>query len=785
MKSILVIFITILLVLAGRVLAQDSATVTLRGTVLDANGYPVEFATVSLADTVCKAGAITDAKGAFTMRIPQGQQTIHVQCLGYEELDIPTEITGDTSLPQVFLKPSSKAIDAVVVNAKRPLVTRTVDRVILDARSLAKLGGTAIDLLRHTPGLRVSLDGGVEMVGKGQLIVLVNGRKLQMNGAELAAYLRNLQASEVETIEVMETPPAKYSAEGNAGVINIVERKHLSDYLGGSVQDQHYVDYVQMNEPYLTLKAKLGKLLLYSKVSGGLGWREYHTETTRRFAGQEWATSQKKQVDNRYLDTKVGADYDITETLSVGAYYAFLKFIPNEEIDDASIFTTPGGTGKYSGHNSASYDVVRHNANLHLTKAFAGGRALSLEADYLLYTLQHRGLYSAQGASGYRFDNSLNRKIPTYSARVDFESPVGERVKLEAGASYVYTQTQDSADYRSRPALPDQRDRFRYTEGVAALYADATVFLHSKLALKLGLRDEFTTTHGVQSGDRRDEFNRSYNNLFPTVYLRYAPADRHVFALSSSTRIGRPSFVSVNPFSYYNDAYSVWVGNPQLRPSLSYNTSLTYTYSNNLTTSFSYRYVGNSIVRFGITDPATSVTTSIWRNAATTQAFILQASYTWNPAFWFEGQLSPVVYYLSSQGKRPELRSYVGGWSYFVGGTATFYFMRSQLLAAEVEASESGAERYANTEGTRRFTLNAELVCRLFNRRLRLSAGVTNLTAADRISTEIARNGNTITTTLRQPRTFNFAVTYHFGGAVRRAGMYNSMNSETVNRLSN
>lgn len=118
-------------------------------------------------------------------------------------------------------------------------------------------------------------------------------------------------------------------------------------------------------------------------------------------------------------------------------------------------------------------------------------------------------------------------------------------------------------------------------------------------------------------------------------------------------------------------------------------------------------------------------------------------------------------------------------------GAATFYFMRSQILAAEVEATESGAERYANTEGTRRFTLAAELVCRLFNRRLRLSAGVMNLTAADRISTEISRNGNTITTTSRQPRTFQFAITYHFGGAVRRAGMYNSMNSETVNRLSN
>ena len=226
MKNILVISLSILLVLTGRVLAQDSATVTLRGTVLDANGYPVEFATVSLADTVCKAGAITDAKGAFTMRIPRGRQTIHVQCLGYE--DIPAEITGDTSMPQVFLKPSSREIDAVVVNAKRPLVTRTVDRVILDARSLAKLGGTAIDLLRHTPGLRVSLDGGVEMVGKGQLIVLVNGREQHMEGAELANYLRNLRAADVATIEVMTTPPAKYAAEGDAGIINIVERKRLT-----------------------------------------------------------------------------------------------------------------------------------------------------------------------------------------------------------------------------------------------------------------------------------------------------------------------------------------------------------------------------------------------------------------------------------------------------------------------------------------------------------------------------------------------------------------------------
>lgn len=108
MKSILVISISILLVLAGRVLAQDSATVTLRGTVLDANGYPVEFATVSLADTVYKAGAITDAKGTFTMRIPQGRQTIHVQCLGYEELVYPQKSRAIRACRRYSLSPRAR-----------------------------------------------------------------------------------------------------------------------------------------------------------------------------------------------------------------------------------------------------------------------------------------------------------------------------------------------------------------------------------------------------------------------------------------------------------------------------------------------------------------------------------------------------------------------------------------------------------------------------------------------------------------------------------------------------
>ena len=214
----------IFLLIAVRGFAQDSVHYTLRGQVLDGNGYPVEFATVSLTDTLQRAGAITAADGAFSLQVAEGQHTLQVRCIGFEEQEVTVEVNADTELPKIILKPSNTELDAAIVQAKRPVVTRAVDRVILDARSLSRASTNALDLLKHAPGVLVDMQGNVSAVGKGKVIVLVNGREQHMEGAELANYLRNLRSADVATIEVMTTPPAKYAAEGDAGIIIIVER---------------------------------------------------------------------------------------------------------------------------------------------------------------------------------------------------------------------------------------------------------------------------------------------------------------------------------------------------------------------------------------------------------------------------------------------------------------------------------------------------------------------------------------------------------------------------------
>lgn len=132
---------------------------------------------------------------------------------------------GSVDLGEVLLQPDTKLLSEVVVKSSKPIVRREIDKLVVDAKSLSLISSNAIDLLKRTPGLLVSEEGNISVIGKGKVIVLVNGRESHMTEQELTAYLKSMQSQEIERIEVMTTPPSKYSAEGDAGVVNIVEQK--------------------------------------------------------------------------------------------------------------------------------------------------------------------------------------------------------------------------------------------------------------------------------------------------------------------------------------------------------------------------------------------------------------------------------------------------------------------------------------------------------------------------------------------------------------------------------
>lgn len=756
---------------------------TLRGQVLDGNGYPVEFATVSLTDTLQRAGAITAADGAFSLQVAAGRHTLQVRCIGFEEQEVTVDVNADTELPKIILKTSNTELDAAIVQAKRPVVTRAVDRVILDARSLSRASTNALDLLKHAPGVLVDMQGNVSAVGKGKVIVLVNGREQHMEGAELANYLRNLRSADVATIEVMTTPPAKYAAEGDAGIINIVERKRLTDYFGGTVSDNHYSSLGQTNDAALSLKYKRGALSLYANATLGLGTRITDYTTLRTFADQAWRTETRQRNNNYYLNAKVGGDYSISPSLEVGAYYSFFDFTPHEDITQNTGITIGGAPyGEYTAHNDARYTVRRHNANLHLSKEFEGGQELELEADYVWNRIRHSADYQARGIRPYRFSNGLDRGAGILSTRLDFTLPISKRMRLELGASYVNAQTDNKTDYRDRPGLPNQHDHFRYTEGVAGAYADLMLRLHPKFTAKLGLRDEVTHTLGQQKSGSGQDFKHLRNNLFPTLFARYTPAENHVLSLSASTRIRRPSFFAVNPFLFYQSQYQYWVGNPELQPAYAVNGQLSYTFRNNLNVGFSYRITTNGMEQIATTDHATGITRAEWLNGTTTQLYILQGRYTWAPAFWFEGMLYPSLYYLTSSTKLLGLPRWAAKWNYLVYGSATFYFNRAQTISLEVNAQEASAERYVNETTFRRFYLGAGAKWVTLKGKLILGVKAYNIIATNTGSREETPGSQVIENTYPQPLLLNFSVSYSFGGAIKTRE-YRSMNRETVGRI--
>ena len=115
-------------------------------------------------------------------------------------------------------------IQEVEILAKKKLIERKVDRLVFNVEnSISATGGDALDALKVTPGLKVQNDQ-ISMIGKGNMLVLINDRPTQLSGDDLISYLKTLKSDEIKKIEVITNPPSKYTAEGNSGVLNIITK---------------------------------------------------------------------------------------------------------------------------------------------------------------------------------------------------------------------------------------------------------------------------------------------------------------------------------------------------------------------------------------------------------------------------------------------------------------------------------------------------------------------------------------------------------------------------------
>ena len=783
--------------LASMATLLPAQTYRLSGCVQDENRQPVEVANVLLKqakDSTYITGMLTDTQGCFSFDQPLGEYLLHITLIGSEDLYVPVVLQGNKNVGELTLKSSSALLDEVTVTAARPVIKRLVDRVVFDAHNtIASAGGSALDLLREVPGLQVGQNS-IGIIGKGGIKVYINDRETKLSGDELIDYLRSYDASQILKVEVITTPPSKYDAAGNAGIINIRLKSRPKDYVGGTASAS-YSTGEKDNYGYGGINLNLSKGRVSSFLNGGTTQGNYETrEKNYRYFPQDTWNSRAdytNYMNSFYLQGGVDVSLERDWTVGMQAIYNHSAPKANNALSWTEVYDASTAVLDSLLYSNSDKDTGsdRLNLNFHTDKVWDDkGKKMTWDVDYLrdnrdetMGFLSKTLLPDGTEIPGTNFDYNYlqHRKVDVVSSALDFILPF-EKYKITAGAKVSFTNTRNGINYDTSDPTLVQDDYFRYKEQIYALYADYSREFSKRFSMQLGLRMEHTRTTGISEA-KDTEDKHDYTRLFPTVYLLYSPTDGHALNFSFSNRISRPSQNMVNPFPFYQNKYTYACGREDLKPSYTYNAELGYTLKNNFNVSAYYSYSDDVFFQVVDLDAETNVTSFLWENFMQTHAFGLNNSYTFRTK-WLQTYAQHGVSYRRTTSSAATTSPEEKGWAYNVSLRNTFFFNEKKTLLATLSGSYSSRQYRGIYLMSPTYSVSAGMLYRLLDNKLSLSLNVNNLFVSHS-KLETMSNGLKIVADNQFAFTgFRIGVSYTFGGDIRNKGQRNS-NEDIQRRL--
>src|SRR5258708_11699511 len=240
--------------------------------VKDAGGNPMDAVSVDLlksADSPRTKVAITDRSGQFKFEnIAIGKYILSVTHIGYTSwYSLPFEITASkpfVTLNTILLQPAEPSLGQVTVVGKRPLIENKMDKTVVNVDASTTNGGlTALEVLEKSPGVMVDNDGNVSLKGKKGVIIMIDGKPTYLSAQDLTNYLKNMPPNQLDQIEIMSQPPAKYDASGDSGVINLVTKKSKNNGFNGSVTATAIIARYFKSPNSLNFNWRQGKMNIY------------------------------------------------------------------------------------------------------------------------------------------------------------------------------------------------------------------------------------------------------------------------------------------------------------------------------------------------------------------------------------------------------------------------------------------------------------------------------------------------------------------------------------------
>jgi outer membrane receptor protein involved in Fe transport len=494
-----------------------------------------------------------------------------------------------------------KKIETVTVNAKKNLVERKVDRLVYNVQnSMLSQGSSGTEVLAGTPFLKVDEDKGLlSIAGKNGVSVMVNDRMLNLSGTELINYLRNLRSENILKIEVITTPPSKYEAQGNSGIINIVLKKN--QLLGWN----GYLTTYYKQKTYAGFGSVAGVNYQNEKLKAAIKLQGFDEEKRSVENYQVMGTSSSVNKDDR-RDMNDGfgfnatLDYSLSEKSNIGMVYDMMKGHSNMDIHSGQNYFTDDTlnfqTQTDSKHRS---DFTSQMLNLYFDQKL-GDHKLSFGANYygnLPDTQVNFKTINMADHSEQMVRNLSSVDYKIYSGQADLTLNL-KNIQVEAGTKYSQFSNNSAIEYYNMISGnytidPKKSNLFNYNEKNYAGYFSASKDFGEKWSAKIGLRYEYTDTKGFSPTTESQSDNR-YGKLFPTAYISYKADANHQFSLTYSRRINRPYFRALDPFRWYSNPNTYYTGNPSLLPSFNHNIEFNYIFKNKFSANLYYQRTLNN-----------------------------------------------------------------------------------------------------------------------------------------------------------------------------------------------
>jgi outer membrane receptor protein involved in Fe transport len=597
----------ILCFLAWPVLAQDEVHVS--GRLVDSeSGEPLAFAAVTVHRTPSGdlvSGAVTDDAGRFgIIGIPEGQYLVRFTYLGYEagETDLLVgELNRNFDLGTIPLARASQDLDEVTVRAERPDVSPDMEKktVYMD-ENIAGSGGSVLDAMRTMPGVTVDQEGRVILRGSDRVVVLIDGKQSSLTGFGNQRGLDNIPAANIERIEIITNPSARYDAAGMAGIINIVYRKERETGFNGDAGLA--MGLGALTRPREDLPTDLGSYAVNPKLIPGVNVNYRRDKvnfflqseamflkglpnnefTTRTYDDGQVTRSQvpENRTQQHYI-LKGGADvfFNGRNTLTLSGIYDW-----ESHVDTAQVAYIDGQTDEryryITWHEEEITGFMNYSARFkhnfiqpgHVLDAYAQyTRGWEDETYYIndsSYVREGRDVTSVLGVEHI------------VGLELDYTKPLSSG-RLEAGGKLQVRRL--PVDYEARPGpqtmlYPGLGNWSDWGENIYAGYVN---FIHESPSydIEAGIRAEQTEVFYEMDPENiyyseNDAYD--YFGLYPAIRLSYKPHPDHRISVFYNRRVDRPGEPELRMFAKSDDHELLKVGNPYLRPQFTQSFELAY-----------------------------------------------------------------------------------------------------------------------------------------------------------------------------------------------------------------